>query len=156
MKIWRASANFCSYSRSNPALSSGTGVKAAKSPFGASLAKPRAGFNRSKSVRNLEQRGMYFVLPLCGGRGAVYGPKASGTRQPQAVAHGGDEAECIGVPQHAVPPNPLACECENHGHNPSRETKSPQSPVVRSAYRRAMQVRNPTVDSVITRHGRRD
>jgi len=48
------------------------------------------------------------------GRGAVYGPKASATRQPQAIAHGGEETECLGVPQHAVPPNPLARECENH------------------------------------------
>lgn len=33
-KIWRASANFCSQRRSNPALSSGIGVKAGDSPFG--------------------------------------------------------------------------------------------------------------------------
>ena len=42
-KIWRASANFCTYRRSNPALSSGTGVKAGESRFGAPLAKPSAG-----------------------------------------------------------------------------------------------------------------
>ena len=40
--------------------------------------------------------------------------RASATRQPQAIPQGGEEAECLGVPQHAVPPNPLASECENH------------------------------------------
>ena len=48
------------------------------------------------------------------GRGVVCWPKASATRQPQAIAHGGEEAECLGVPQDAIPLNPFAGESENH------------------------------------------
>src|SRR5208283_2980455 len=59
----RASANFCSYKRSNPALSSGTTVKAGESPFGNPLARPLAGLKSNTSMRNLEQRSMYLCLP---------------------------------------------------------------------------------------------
>src|SRR5215468_7369095 len=40
-------------------------------------------------------------------------PTRGATRQPQTIRHGGDEAERLGVPQHVVPSNSLASECEN-------------------------------------------
>jgi hypothetical protein len=47
------------------------------------------------------------------------------------MPNGVGEAECLAVPEDAIPPNPLASEYENQRHKPSREPERPQQPALR-------------------------
>jgi hypothetical protein len=55
---------FVEHRRSNPALCSGTGVKAGESPFGTSVAQLTAALKNSKSAKKLKRRSIYLYLPI--------------------------------------------------------------------------------------------
>src|SRR3974390_272417 len=61
-------------------------------------------------------------MPLIAGRNEL------ATRQPQAKAHRGDQAECFGISQDAGPSKPVCCKFENPLHNPPRGPNVQKTP----------------------------